>query len=60
MDDDGGWMSLLGFALPESAITDRAWWTGESAADPQIGAWRSTGRQATPNLLAGNVAFERV
>lgn len=52
--------SLLGYALPEAAFTDVAWWTSESAADPQSGAWRSTGRQATPNLLAGNVAFERV
>jgi hypothetical protein len=52
--------SLIGFALPEAAVTDVSWWTGESAADPQTGAWRVTGRLATPNLLAGNVAFERV
>lgn len=51
--------SLLGFALPEDALRDVAWWTGESAARPHTETWRVTGRIAAPNLLAGNVAFER-
>ena len=51
--------SLLGFTLPRAAITDRAWWSGDTAADPQTETWRATGRLATPNLLARNVAFER-
>jgi hypothetical protein len=52
--------SLLGFTLPQAAITDRAWWTRDSAIDPQTETWRVTGRLATPNLLARNVAFERL
>ena len=51
--------SLLGFALPEAAITDLGWWTDERATDVHTETWRSAGRHATPNLLAGNVRFER-
>ena len=36
--------SLLGFALPEAALTDVAWWTRESVADPQTETWRVTAR----------------
>jgi hypothetical protein len=52
--------SLLGFALPAAAATNRAWWTGDIVTDPQTETWRGTGRLATPNLLARNVAFERL
>jgi hypothetical protein len=53
---------LLGFALPQRARTDRAWWTPRQT--PVDGrafseAWTSAGRTATPNLLARNVVFER-
>jgi hypothetical protein len=53
---------ILGFALPASARTDRAWWT---VADPNTstgayhGAWTSAKRTAVPNFLAGTVVFER-
>jgi hypothetical protein len=53
---------ILGFALPASARTDRAWWT---VADPCTadgaygGAWTSARRSAVPNFPAGTVIFER-
>lgn len=53
---------ILGFALPASARTDRAWWT---LADPNTsdgaygGAWTSARRTAVPNFPAGTVVFER-
>ena len=51
---------LLGFALPDSARTQREWWTNtdidkSSCAD----AWILAGRTAKPNLLARTVTFER-
>jgi hypothetical protein len=54
---------MLGFTLPASSRTDRAWWID---ADPQTPggayaqAWTSANRTAAPNLVARNVAFERV
>jgi hypothetical protein len=52
---------LLGFALPAHARTDPAWWTNAGdALAPQAEAWRLAHRMATPNLRAGNVAFERI
>jgi hypothetical protein len=51
--------SLLGFALPADAAMNRGWWTGDIVTEPQTETWRVTGRLATPNLLARNVAFER-
>jgi hypothetical protein len=51
---------IVGFALPASARTDRAWWT---VADPSTsagayrGAWTSAQRMAVPNFLAGTVVF---
>jgi hypothetical protein len=53
---------LLGFALPDQARLDRAWWTGadSNAADPNHSdSWKLASRTATPNLLARTVAFER-
>jgi hypothetical protein len=50
----------LCFALPELASTDPAWWTGGSATAPHTEVWRIAGRLASPNLLARNVAFERL
>jgi hypothetical protein len=53
---------ILGFTLPASARTDRAWWT---VADPNTsagaygGAWTSARRTAVPNFPAGTVIFER-
>jgi hypothetical protein len=53
---------LLGFALPDQARLDRAWWTGtdQNAADPNhADSWKLARRTAVPNLLARTVAFER-
>ena len=53
---------ILGFKLPASARTDRAWWT---VADPTTsdgaygGAWTSARRTAVPNFPAGTIIFER-
>src|SRR5688572_14177784 len=55
--------SLLGFALPDRARTHDDWWAGrgtDAAAPGYTDAWRLAGRTATPNLLAGVVAFDRV
>jgi hypothetical protein len=52
---------LLGFALPESARTEPAWWTGVPVLrDVHSNAWFVAGRTATPNLSARTVAFERL
>ena len=52
--------SLLGFALPHPARTERAWWTGETQpAARHADTWQMARRTAAPNLLAQNVAFER-
>ena len=53
--------SLLGFALPAIARTDRNWWTGTAElTDRHTETWTVARRTATPNLPAGNVAFERL
>ena len=49
--------SLLGFALPDVARQDPAWWTsvhGHGASE----AWTAAKRTATPNLPARYVRFE--
>ena len=52
--------ALLGFALPESARSQRDWWTAAASShDRYPQAWMAAGRTATPNLLARTVAFER-
>ena len=52
---------LLGSRLPDRARVDAGWWAGsESDTARYAGAWRQAGRTARPNLLAGNVAFERI
>jgi hypothetical protein len=54
---------LLGFALPESALTDADWWcrTGGPASEAQWSdAWRLANRTAQPNLRAKIVVFERI
>ena len=53
--------SLLGFALPAPASTERGWWT--DTAVPTAGfaeAWIAARRVATPNLMARTVTFERL
>jgi len=53
--------ALLGFALPERARTEPAWWTGVPVLrDVHSNAWSVAGRTATPNLSARTVAFERL
>jgi hypothetical protein len=53
--------SLLGFALPAPACTEREWWTSPSGdTDRHSDAWSAARRTATPNLLARTVAFERL
>ena len=49
--------ALLGFALPEAARLEPGWWT-DAVADRN--AWTVARRTATPNLLARNVAFEKI
>jgi hypothetical protein len=53
--------ALLGFALPEIARTEPAWWTGVPVLrEMHSNAWSVAGRTATPNLSARTVAFERL
>lgn len=53
--------ALLGFALPEAARLEPAWWTGVTALGAADGnAWTVASRTATPNLPARHVRFERV
>jgi hypothetical protein len=53
--------SLLGFALPEPARTERDWWTDKAVpTDRHSDTWTVAHRTATPNLLARTVAFERL
>jgi hypothetical protein len=53
--------SLIGFALPGLASTERDWWTsGTPHADRHSEAWTVAGRSAAPNLLARTVVFERL
>jgi hypothetical protein len=54
--------SLLGFALPDIARTDTAWWTVADASmlEPRCSpAWTLARRTAVPNLAARSVIFER-
>jgi hypothetical protein len=52
--------ALLGFALPESARTDYDWWTADAGVSKtHASAWTAADRTASPNLVAGNVVFER-
>lgn len=54
---------LLGFALPDPARADSAWWmkVREDTAEPQCSdAWTLAHRTASPNLTAGHVVFDRV
>ena len=53
---------LLGFALPEAARDQAAWWgTADplAASSAQADAWRLASRTATVNMAAGSVVFER-
>ena len=53
---------LLGFALPESARREPAWWADGDADDKpsaQACSWTQAHRTATPNLLAHTVSFAR-
>ena len=53
---------LLGFALPDSARVDQAWWANNDANDtppPHSRSWTLASRTATPNLQARTVVFER-
>ncbi|MGH9347465.1 MAG: DUF7662 domain-containing protein [Vicinamibacterales bacterium] len=54
---------LLGFALPDPARTDPAWWTIAAGSGAESGfsdAWTLASRTASPNLLARTVVFERI
>ena len=54
---------LLGFALPESARRESAWWADGDADDTpsaQACSWTQAHRTATPNLLAHTVSFARL
>jgi hypothetical protein len=53
---------LLGFALPQLARTQQAWWTigvADGDTPPHAAAWLEAGRTATANLLAQTVSFSR-
>jgi hypothetical protein len=53
---------LLGSALPAAARLHTTWWTdaAESDATSLSHAWVKANRSALPNLLAGNVRFDRL
>jgi hypothetical protein len=54
--------ALLGFALPEAARFEPAWWSNDessAAGSPQSGAWIHANRTARPNLPARIVRFDR-
>jgi hypothetical protein len=51
--------SLIGFALPASARTEREWWTNMVQTHGHSAAWTGAGRTAAPNLGAGTITFER-
>jgi hypothetical protein len=51
--------SLLGFALPTPARTEREWWTEIVETHRHCSAWTEAGRTAAPNLASGIVRFER-
>ena len=53
---------IAGFALPEGARLDLAWWTATEAGAgvaPYSDAWRSADRTARANMAARTVTFER-
>ena len=51
---------LLGFALPDRARTDLAWWTAPGTVELSHSyAWTQADMTATPNCAAKNVVFER-
>lgn len=53
---------LLGFALPDLARVHKEWWANAdttSTPTAQSRSWIQASRNATPNLLAQTVAFER-
>jgi hypothetical protein len=51
---------IVGFRLPEQAMAQPAWWTGETAGgSPQTDAWTLARRTAVPNLDARIVSFAR-
>ena len=55
--------SLLGFTLPDLARQNQDWWTGDDAGAADKGqsrAWTLAHRTARPNLMAGNIVFERI
>lgn len=52
---------LLAAKLPDAARTSADWWTEITPATTRYAdAWRLAGRTARPNILARNVAFERI
>ena len=54
---------LLGFALPDQARLQDAWWGNEDLDTTLSGpsaSWTQASRAATPNLRARSVRFERV
>jgi hypothetical protein len=54
---------LLGFALPEPAWKEPAWWAAPApgaTASVQAQSWTLAKRTATPNLPAETVLFERI
>lgn len=52
--------SLLGFALPATACTERDWWTNAAVhTHRHSAAWMAARRTAAPNLSARTVMFER-
>ena len=53
---------LLGFALPDPAWSEPAWWAAAAPGappSPQSQSWTLAKRTATPNLAAETVLFER-
>ena len=50
---------LLGFALPDRARVQQAWWDTAAQPTAQSGAWTGAGRSAAANLVAKSVVFER-
>jgi hypothetical protein len=53
---------LLGHALPGSALSEPAWWTGADAGQVgslQSSSWSQAHRTAKANLVARTVMFDR-
>jgi hypothetical protein len=53
---------LLGFALPDAARVEQAWWANADpeSPSPQSLSWIQASRTATPRLPAQVVVFERI